>query len=367
MNTFEDNEGVAGRDEGVIERVEGVAAGGTGTSAGDAGAAFEDLTNRLPGIREAMREQGLDGWLLYDLHLRNPVTARLTGRGELTRRYFVLLPVQGEPCVLMHGIEEGPWDGWPWARRSYVGWRELREALGQLVGGLRVAMEISPEDAVPALDLVPAGVAGLVRAAGADVVSSGELVTRFHSRWNDADLASHRRAAEAVAEVAREVFDYAAEVVCGGREPTEGELGAQVLDRLTGRGFGTDADCIVANGVNAADPHYEVHGRGAPVARDDVLLLDLWGRESGDAVFADQTWMAYLGSRVPDRVREVWGAVRDARDAAVDLLRERSEAGGTAAGYEVDDATRRVIADRGFGDAFIHRTGHSIEIGRAHV
>lgn len=322
---------------------------------------FDRLESDLDAIRDALREQGLDGWLLYDLHMRNAVAARLLGRGDLTRRYFVLIPAEGEPRALVHGIEEAPWADWPWAKRRYIGWRELSERLGEMLDGRRVAMEISPADAVPALDLVPAGVVELVREAGADVVASGDLVTRFYARWSEEELASHRRAAAVLPEVAREAFRRIAEAVERGEPRTEGEMHRWVLDRLAERGCGAGADCIVAIGPNAANPHYEARAGGAPIRRGDVVLLDLWSKEAESAAYADQTWMAYVGEEVPDRVAELFGAIRDARDAALAFLRERWSDGTPVQGYEVDDVTRRTIRERGLADAFIHRTGHSID------
>ncbi len=323
---------------------------------------FERLREQLPEIQQALRDAGLGGWLLYDLHARNPVARALVGQGDLTRRYFVLLPADGEPTAVIHGIEEAPWERWPWPRRRYVGWKELAAALEELLGPLdRVAMEAVDRDAVPAIDYVPWGVVELIRAAGPDVVPSGELITRFYARWTAEQLESHRRAARALADTAREAFEHLADRVRSGADPHEGEMREWVIARLRERGVGTGADCIFAKGVNAANPHYGIEGRGAALGRGDVVLLDLWAKESEEMVYADQTWMAVLGPDVDDHVQRVWEAVRDARDAGVALLRERWDAGRTVQGYEVDDAVRGVISRRGFGEAFFHRTGHSID------
>jgi Xaa-Pro dipeptidase len=333
---------------------------GTVTTSGVA-RGFRALAARLEEIQAALREQGLDGWLLYDLHARNAVAGRLLGLGDLTRRYFVFLPAEGEPQAVTHRIEQHPWADWPWRRVAYSGWRELDAALAAVVRGKRVAMEISERDAVPAMDIVPAGVLELVRSAGAEVVSSGDLVSRFYSRWSAEALVSHRRTAEALASVAADAFARAAAALRAGETLYEGELRRWVLEQLAARGFGVGADAIVAVGENAANPHYETGERGAPLERDRVLLLDLWSKERDDLVYADQTWMAYLGESVPDRIVTLWEAVRDARDAAVTFLRERWAAGQPVQGREVDDVARGVIAARGYGDAFVHRTGHSID------
>ena len=322
---------------------------------------FGTLKARLDEIQEGLKEHGLDGWLLYDLHARNPVAGKMTGVGDLTRRYFVLVPAAGEPTVLMHGIETTPWDPWPWRKQKYVSWKSLDERLQALIGGKRVATEIMENDAVPAVDMIPAGVADLLRKAGAELVPSADLITRFYARWTEEGLASHRRAAKTLAEVARETFQRAADAVGAGRPVTEGELHRWLLDQLARRGLGTGPDAIVANGVNAANPHYENGPEGATLKKGDVLLIDLWSRESEDAVYADQTWMGYLGATVPDDVQRYWEAIRDARDAAVAFVREEWAAGREIQGWQVDDASRDVVRERGYGEYFIHRTGHSID------
>jgi Xaa-Pro dipeptidase len=323
---------------------------------------FERIRAELPAMQSAIREAGLNGWLLYDLHARNDVTARLIGLGDLSRRFFVLVPADGEPTAVIHGIEEAPWERWPWQRRVYVGWQELESVLRETLGGLRtVAMETSERAAVPAIDLVPAGIVELVRSTGVAVVSSGDLVTRFYSCWTPGQLHSHRTASAVLAQVAQATFTRIAHAVSAGERVTEVDARGWVLADLERHGFGTGADTIVATGRNAADPHYSPQRGGAAFVRGDVVLLDLWSKESDDMVYADQTWMAYLGAEVPERPAQLFAVIREARDAAVDFLQERWRAGATVRGGEVDDAARRVVAAAGYGAYFIHRTGHSID------
>jgi Xaa-Pro aminopeptidase len=320
---------------------------------------FERL---LPAIREALTELNLDGWLLYDLHARNSVAANLLGLGDLSRRFFVLVPRTGDPIAVTHGIEELPWTHWKWERHTYVAWRELDEVLATLLARRgRVAMEFSDRDAVPAVDLVPAGVVELVRSTGVQVVSSGELLTRFYARWSDDDVASHRRASAVLAAGADTVFDRIADGIRAGDTVTEGAARDWVIDELRSRGCGVGADTIVAAGANGANPHYSPVGAGAPFENGQVVLLDLWAKESEDSVYADQTWMAWLGEAVPDRAANVFAIVRDGRDAAVQFLEDAWKEKRTVAGGEVDDVTRGIITDAGYGAFFIHRTGHSID------
>ena len=323
----------------------------------------------LPALQRALKDAGLDGWLLYDFHGANPIAAGLIGlEGMLTRRIFVLVPPEGVPTAITHAIEQGPWRRWPerWGRERYSSWRALESKLAQLVRGKRVAMEYSPGDAVPYLDRVPAGVLEMVRAAGADVVSSAELVTKFYAVWSADHLASHRRAAERIAELAREAFAIAGRRAAERRPIHEHELQEWLLAEFARHGLEADHGPIVAASANAADPHYApAPERPRPIQQGDTVLIDLWAREKASdggepGVFADQTWMASVGTPSA-RAMEVWTAVRDARDAAVALVRSRIERGQAVRGGEADDAARDVIRARGFADQFTHRTGHSID------
>ena len=323
----------------------------------------------LPEFQSALAEAGLDGWLLYDFRATNPIASGLLRLdGMVTRRVFAYVPRAGTPVALSHAIEQAQWARWPaaWKREVYSSWRSLEEMLGRLVAGKRVAMEYSPGDAVPYVDRIPAGVLDMVRAAGATVVSSGELVTRFYAVWTPEQLASHRRAAEVIAGVARDAFARAGELAGTKEGVTEYALMQWILERFDRAGLETDHGPNVSVGANAANPHYEPSAeRSSPIRRGDVVLIDLWARERAGGLYADQTWMASLGAPSP-RAAAVWGAVRDARDAAIAYLRERIASGAPVRGGDADDAARAVIVDRGFGPYFTHRTGHSIDARDLH-
>ncbi|MBA2459986.1 MAG: aminopeptidase P family protein [Gemmatimonadales bacterium] len=316
-----------------------------------------------PELREALAAAGADGWLLFEFHGLNPVARRvlsLPGGGLSTRRLFVLLPAEGEPVAVAHRIELQPLDGFPGRIIPYSRWEELHGALGSLVKGRTLAMEISPEDAVPYLDRIPYGVVELLRRLGATIVPSGPLVSRFAARWSARETEDHRAAAEILAQVAQDQLARAVREAESGL--TESAVQARVVAAVEARGLVFDTPPIVAFGANSANPHYEPHpGRDATLRRDKVVLLDLWAGRSRSTVFADQTWMGFAGPRPPERVVEVWNVVRRARDAAVDAVMSAAAAGRPIAGYEADRAARRVVEAAGYGEAFVHRTGHSID------
>lgn len=331
-----------------------------------------------------LRRLGADGWLLYDLHARNHVAADLLGLTDgLTRRYFVLLEPERPPRALVHRIELAYWEGWSHELESYVGWEELEAGLGRLLEGhASVAMEVSTRDAVPILDTVPAGVVELVESLGVEVVSSAPLIAGTLARWGERGRELHRRAAGILRETAATAFGLACRAVGeqaeeaverasmngvggpGAPVPSDEHELAEWIRRTLGELGLTEVDTIVALGPNSAKPHYEPGPESAaPFEPDRVLLIDLWGKVAGEreAIVADQTWMGFLGSSLPDEVAGAWEAVRAGRDGAVSLLRERWPHGELPTGAEVDRHVRRILSERGYGDAILHRTGHGID------
>lgn len=322
----------------------------------------------LPAIQSALSEARIDGWLLYDFHGLNPIaTGLLQLPGMTTRRLFVYIPRSGSPVAITHAIEQGPWVDWPakWRKEKYSSWRSLESLLVELVKGKQVAMEYSAGDAIPYLDRIPAGVIEMVRSAGATVVSSADLVSAFYAVWTDAQRASHERAARVVSAIGQEAIRLAGDRANSGAPLTEYALQLWIRERFEAGGLFTDHGPIVAIGPNAANPHYEpLAESSATINRGEILLVDLWAREK-DGVYADQTWMGSLGAP-SERDSAIWLAVRDARDAAIALLREKVGAHEPVRGGEVDDAARAVITKRGYGELFIHRTGHSIDPRELH-
>jgi Xaa-Pro aminopeptidase len=322
----------------------------------------------LTAVQDALAEAGADGWLLYDFRGLNPIAhAMLRLEGMVSRRVFAWVPRMGTPVAITHAIEQGPWSQWPleWDRRVYVSWRSLDEELVRLVHGKRVMMEYSPGDAVPVVDRIPAGVLEMVRAAGATVVTSADLVSRFFAVWDEAQLTSHRRTAEHIARIAKEAMAYAGALVHRGTAITEHELMARIRTEFDTLRLATDHGPNVSAGANAANPHYEPSPTTPRVLREgDVLLIDLWAMEAG-GMWADQTWMASIGAPSA-KLLAVWNVVRSARDAAIELLRSRIEAGQPVRGAEADDAARGVVEAAGHGAHFTHRTGHSIDARNLH-
>lgn len=315
----------------------------------------------LAAVSAALKDQGADGWLLYDFRGGNPVAKRIIGLGGMaTRRLFVWLPASGVPVAVAHQIELQGVQGFPGEIRAYAAWPVLHEHLAGLVKGKRVAMEISALDAVPYLDWVPHGVVQLIEHLGGNVISSSPLVSAFAARMSEGELAGHRASAEIIRDIARSTLAAVVKEVGSAREAA---VQRRVLTAIDRGGLSTSHPPIVAFGANAANPHYEpVEGSDALLEADQVVLLDLWGGQGEVSVYADQTWMGFSGPNPPDEVRRVWEVVRDARDAVVSYAANTASLGEPVRGADLDDQARRVITDAGYGDAFVHRTGHSIDL-----
>jgi Xaa-Pro aminopeptidase len=306
-------------------------------------------------LQAGLAEAGADGWLVFDFRAVNPVAQRVLRLGGIgSRRIFVLFPREGEPVAVAHRIELQPLDGFPGRVVAYARWQELHAVLEPLVRGRVLAMEISPDDAVPYLDRVPFGVIELLRRLGARVVPSGPLVSRFAARWSPTEIADHEAAAEIIADIARQELSRTVREI----GVTEQAVRARVAGALERAGLVFDHPPVVAFGSGSAIPHYE--SGDAALAAEQVVLLDLWGSRPG-SVSADQTWMGYVGGEPSEAVRRVWETVRAARDAAIAAIRAAAAAGTPITGADADTAARRVVEQAGFGECFVHRTGHSID------
>jgi Xaa-Pro dipeptidase len=319
----------------------------------------------IPAIQAALAADGLDGWLLYDFHGSNPIAAKLSGQsGKLaTRRWYYLIPAQGEPRGLVHAIERHNLDALPGGKATYAGRARLESELRRLLDGCgRVAMEYSPRCAIPYISRVDAGTVEAVREAGAEVVSSGDLVQRFEAVWSPEALATHRAASDRLYRIKDRAFQEIGRRVRDGVETTEWDIQQAMVAWFGEEGLVSDSAPVVAAQENAGNPHYQPtassHRR---IGRDELVLLDLWGRQpEPGAVFADITWVGHTGAHPPEPAARAFDAIRAARDAAVELVRAAAQAGRELRGWEVDRAARAVIEEAGYGPQFVHRTGHSL-------
>ncbi|HTW89291.1 MAG TPA: M24 family metallopeptidase [Candidatus Binataceae bacterium] len=323
--------------------------------------------NRVEEIAAALDEAALDGWLFYDFRRSDPIAYRVLelDTDELsTRRWFYFIPSRGEPHALVSAVEPNRLDRLPGQRTVYRSEHEMTTALAAMLAGRRrLAMDYSPNCAIPYVARVDAGTVELVRSLGVEVVTAADLIQRFEAALTRAQLESHRRAAEALLTVVNESFAEIARRVRAGVAVSELSAQRFVIDSISaGHGLVTRDPPIVAVNAHAALPHFSPNSSDdRPIGHGDLVLLDLWAREPGpDSVYADFTWMGFVGDAVPDDYAEAFSLIAQARDAVVEFVERRVAAGSPVTGEEADRAARAVIEAAGQGGAFVHRTGHSI-------
>lgn len=320
----------------------------------------------LHAIQSALKEAGIDGWLFYDFHNRDAIAARILNMDTsrfASRRWFYFIPAEGEPQKLVHRIEPWRCDHLPGDKHVYLPWTQLQELLRGMLGDAKnIAMQYSPDNNIPYVSIVDAGTVELIRGFGVEVVSSGDLVGRFEAHLSMEDWERHKEAGRILQMVKDETFREVARRIKAGESPREVEIQNFMHDLMRANGMHWEDGPIVAINEHAADPHFEpTEENSFGMKEGDLLLIDLWAKKNEPGgIYYDVTWMGYIGTEIPERIRDIFTIVRDARDAGLTMVQERFAAGKPVAGWEVDDAVRKVIADAGYGEYFVHRTGHNI-------
>ncbi len=319
----------------------------------------------LSAIQQALRERNIDAWLFYDHHHRDPIAYRVLGLPDglmVTRRWFYVIPAKGDPVKLVHKIEAGHLDTLPGAKRQYAGWQELFDNLKTLLAGYRdIAMQYSPNNLVFTVSLVDAGTVDLIRGLGKNVVSSQDLIAQFEATLNAEQIKTHFAARDVIDSVTAAAFQEIGRRVRNGGT-YEHEIQQFFMEAFQRENMVTDDPPIVAVNANSGNPHYEPGpAHRVPIREGDFVLLDVWAKKNTPgAVYYDITWTGFVGKAPSDRQLEVFKIVSEARDLGVKTVQDAISAGKPIAGWEVDRAVRGHIKKAGYGENFIHRTGHSI-------
>ena len=316
--------------------------------------------------QEYLAGEHVPGWLIYDYLGCNPVLAQVApSSGHVTRPVFLYVPASGSPTLLTHHVDAGKFADTGVDTAVYSSRATLEASLRDTLSGVAsVAMEYSPRNSLPRVSRVDAGTVELVRSMGSDVISSADLMQYATQRWSSEQLAGHRRAADTLGRIVNEAFARIGQRLSrhGSGGVTEFEIAEFIRQRFREEGLTTADGPIVSTNAHCSDPHYEPAAEGSSViAPGDWVLIDLWAREdTPGSVYADITWTAYVGDDPPERNREIFDIVLGARDAALSFLKDSHATGDPIQGWQADDVARRYITDRGYGDYFTHRLGHSI-------
>ena len=323
-------------------------------------------------IQQALRKAAFDGWLFCDFHNRDLMAYKILGLDEnahTSRRWFYFVPSEGQPVKLAHKVEAGKLESLPGEQQHYLPYTELHEKLAAILAGSKqVAMQYSPMNNIPYVSVVDAGTVELVRSFGVEVVSSADLVQQFDAVTGEDGYRSHCEAGEKVLKIKDEAFAKMDEALRNGLGITEYEVREFILGRFEQEGMVTNGVPIVGFNEHPADPHFEPRQDIAhTLHHGDTILLDLWARRADPpGIYYDVTWCGFAGQEPPALYMEIWRVVCAARDAGLEFVRRRMTAGEPCHGWELDDVVRGVVTRGGFGEVFLHRTGHSIGVHDVH-
>ena len=323
-------------------------------------------------IQQAIREQGLDGWLIFDFRGTNVFAQRildLPKDAPQSRRFFYYIPATGEPKKLVHSIERWTLDSWPGEKTIYLSWQSLRAGVCDMIKGAKpakggsgkIAMEYSALGNIPYISRVDAGTIDIVRRCGVEIVSSGDLVNYFEARWTEEQYRDNVGVARIMRGVVDSAFAYIKKKITAGQQVTEYDVQQHMEDVMKGEGIIAGSPNVSVD-ANTANPHYgPTKELSAEVKEGSFVLIDFVGRANKpNSVYSDITWVGYVGTSVPEKYVKIWNIVKGARDAALEFMRRSFAQGKTIRGYEVDVVAREYITERGYGKDFIHRTGHNI-------
>jgi len=319
----------------------------------------------LSKIQNILGSMNIDGWLLYDFRGSNELALNILDippTSHLTRRFYYFIPRSGVPVKVVNGIEAGNLDHLPGDRKTYANHESLTSYLTDIVKGKKIAMEYSYLNAIPYVSKVDAGTIEQIKSLGAEIVSSADLITLFDAVWSEAQFEENRPVADALTEIVYKAFGYIKKQLLDNKILTEHLVQQFIMNEFAERQYFTDHPPIIGVNENSANPHYSpTEDKSKKIHIGDFVLIDLWAKlNKDDAVWSDITWTGYVGEEIPEKYVKIFNIVADARDAAFNFIQSGLKSGRKVRGFEGDDAARNVIVNAGYGEYFIHRTGHSI-------
>lgn len=324
------------------------------------------LQTKIDRVQKLLNEQNIDGWLLYDFRKSNPLACKFLDIPKdqlLTRRFFYWIPKKGAPIKLISYVEN-PLIHLPGNTEQFLSWHQLEESLQKVLGGSKkVAMEYSPKNSIPEISRVDAGTIELIRGFNIEVVSSGDLLQEFTCVWDLSKIESHRRAAKVLEMALDKAWDFIASALKSGQSITEYDVQQLIVKECEKQNCLTEHPPICAVNQHSANPHYTPDKKGASlIQKEDFILIDLWCKEDAPhSVYADFTQVGVASKKPSDKQEEVFAIVKEARDAALGFIKERQAKGVPIFGFEIDTVCREVIETSGYGEFFVHRTGHNID------
>jgi Xaa-Pro dipeptidase len=319
-------------------------------------------------INQELSASKADAWIIVDYENRNKTLVSFLGNKMLTRKIFLVFPYQRKPYLICHSIdtvflsEKAITDDFD--LQVYHTWQEMLSLEKSLFAPYKkVLMDISENGLLPRISLADYGSVEFVKSLGIEVVSSGDILQQFSAVYSSHAHALQLQADALALQIKDEAFKEIKRLIEKDGETDEYTIQCFISERFHQEGMVYDDPPIVAIGPNANNPHYgptkEVH---SPIKKGDLVLIDMWAKmDQSEGVYADITWMGYVGHEVPEIYSKRFAILKKAIDLDVEFLAKNLPL-RRVEGYEVDDVSRSYIAKAGYGDYFIHRTGHNIAV-----
>ena len=319
-------------------------------------------------IHEALAKEGADAWVIVDYENRNKTLVEFLGDRMLTRKIFLVFPLNKKPFIICHSIDTvflrdeeitSQFD-----LKVYHTWQEMLDIeKKEFAEYKKVLMDISEFGLLPRISLADYGSVEFVKSLGIEVASSGNLLQRFSALYSDRAYELQLLANKKTLMIKDEAFAKIKELILANGETSEYEIQKFICDRFHEEGMVYDDPAIVAIGKNASDPHYGPSKEvSSPIKKGDLVLIDMWAKmDDPEGVYADITWMGYVGEEVPEVYAKRFEILKKAIEADFEFLKNELPKRAVA-GYEVDKISRDYIKDAGFAEFFVHRTGHNIAV-----
>lgn len=314
-------------------------------------------------IQSFMQKTKIDCWLIADFAGRNPIFKKFLGGKIGTRRAFLIIPKRGKKKVLISKVNSTLFKPHKNIKiLIYSSHKELKAQLKKLLKGKKtVAMEYSFEGSLPQISYVDGGTVDLIRSLNKKIISSADLIVLTNS-WSKMEFNLHLKAAKKITKIKNEAFNFISSKIRQGKKITDYQVKQFILKEFKKLNLETDFAPIVAADKNSSDPHYSPSAKKRTyIKKGSWVLIDLWAKEKVDGgIFADLTWVGYVGKDVPEKYLKVFEVVIKARDKAQKYLEKRLEREEEVFCWQVDRVARSVIKREGFGKYFIHSLGHSL-------
>ena len=324
--------------------------------------------NQFEIIKNQLSKNNVDAWILVDYENRNKTVVSFLGNKMLTRKIFVVFPKEEKPYIICHSIDtvflNDPEILKDFDLRVYKRWQEMLTIEKESFKNYkRVYMDISENGLLPRISLADYGSVEFVKSLGIEILSSGDLLQQFNAVYSSRAHELQLQACKLALQIKDEAFAKIKEEILLHNEVQEYAIQQFICNRFHEEGMVYDDPAIVAVGKNASNPHYGPDEKtSSPIRKGDVVLIDMWAKmDDPEGVYADITWMGYVGESVPEEIENRFQVLKRAIDLDIEYL-EKNLPLRRVEGYEIDDIGRKYIESKGYGEYFTHRTGHSIAV-----